>query len=223
MRLPPRLAFAPALAWLAGCLYLPYSPSATTTLEPPTLDDPRTVLLSVGPRNDLAELQAGLLRRCERCEAIDGLSFRDAVFPDGGWTLAELLDPNARARVAGSGAEFLIVLEPQRDETTFTWGFMFYYAIFFGFGLERPRVTSSALLVELERGEPLERVRATAEGLSIGIGWVFALFIVADSERGSRDAVLDRLAAALVAARPDGPIRFAALAAEPQTPAAPAP
>jgi hypothetical protein len=214
MRALASLAAAVLLVSLAGCLVIPYRPAAVTAPPNPAHAPDATVLLSFGPRQDLDEYREGLARACERCTFVHGLAARDALFPEGGWSFAELLSPAAAARRPASGADFLVVVEPERAECAYSWGEVVWYLIFVGLEYERPRVTATAELVDLRSGAVLERSSSTAEGGSFGIGLVYGLFVAADSQASARNAVLERIAAALVAAAPTGPIRVAVLAAE---------
>lgn len=207
-----------ALATLiAGCIVVPYSPPTESQSTPVRLENAEQVVLSIGPREMLEDTRASLRRRDRDLEIVDGLAFRNAVFPEGGWRLSQLLDPAARPSLAASGADYLVVVGPVQVDADEGHG-MFLEVPGFGFyGAAAGSTTGSALvlIVDLARGEVLDAVSTRAKGTDVAVGFFYGLIVHATTETSVRNACLDSVVETIRAARPEGEVRLALMAAEP--------
>ncbi len=202
---------------LASCVVVPYSPPTESQSTPVRLENAEQVILSIGPREMLEDTRASLRRRDRDLRIVDGLAFRNAVFPEGGWQLSRLLDPAARPILAESGADFLVVVGPVQVEANEGHG-MFLEVPGFGFyGAASGTTTGSALvlIVDLARGEVLDAVSTRAKGTDVAVGFFYGLIVHATTETSVRNACLDSVVETIRAARPEGVVRLALMAAEP--------
>jgi hypothetical protein len=202
---------------LAGCVVVPYSPPTESQSTPVRLENAEQVILSIGPREMLEDTTALLRRRDRELEIVDGLAFRNAVFPEGGWRLSQMLDPAARPRLAASGADYLVVVGPVQVEADEGHG-MFLEVPGFGFyGAAAGSTNGSALvlIVDLARGEVLDAVSTRATGTDVAVGFFYGLIVHATTETSVRNACLDSVVETIRAARPVGVVRLALMAAEP--------
>lgn len=201
---------------LASCVVVPYSPPSESTSTPVRLENAGQVILSVGPRELLEETRDSLRRRDRELEIVDSLAFRNAVFPDGDWRLSRLLDPEARARLAESGADYLVVVGPVRVVEEESHGLFLGTGYgFYGAASGSSRGSALVLIVDLARGEVLDAVRTRAEGTDVAVGFFYGLIVHATTKTSVRDACLDSVVETVRGARPTGPVRLALMAAEP--------
>lgn len=201
----------------AGCVVVPYSPPTESQSTPVRLENAEQVVLSIGPREMLEETQASLRRRDRELEIVDSLAFRNAVFPEGGWRLSQLLAPAARLRLAASGADYLVVVGPVQVQDDGGHGLFLEVPGFGFYGAASGSTQGSALvlIVDLAHGEVLDAVATRARGTDVAVGFFYGLIVHATTETSVRNACLDSVVETVRAARPDGVVRLALMAAEP--------
>jgi len=207
--------FALGIGLLASssCVIVPYLPPSERSWEPAELDSLAEARLTIGPRERIEECTA--IAEDSGCEVVDSLTFRDAVFPDGSWTLGSLLDPTKVARARELGVDHVVLLRPLVNKTWHHRGFFFWCIGFFGLATTRERRDSEAILLELESGRA-QVVRVKVNGRGFYAGWVYGLLVVplmeSSVERGLRKA----LAKELEAHAGSGGNKVAILALEPE-------
>lgn len=110
------LVLAAAIPLQTGCV-APYSVTPEIeTFEPVEFSD--DALVTIGPRELLEDLSRSITKNKAGIAVVDGLTFRDAAFPDGGWRLQDLLgQPEHLKRVASeAGVDYLVLIGPARIE-----------------------------------------------------------------------------------------------------------
>lgn len=110
---------------LSGCgISIPTSvtPMITKSQQPISISD--ELLVTLGPRRLLEEISQGISDRSKDIEVVDALVYRDTVFPNGGWTLKELLTPKNCKRVYDLlQVDFLVLIGRINTETGNEEGF----------------------------------------------------------------------------------------------------
>jgi hypothetical protein len=210
-------ALACALAAMpAACVVVPYSPPTESQSTPVRLENAQQVILTIGPRELLEDAREALRRRDDELEIVDSLSFRNTVFPDGDWRLSRLLDQSGHARLAASGADYLVVVGPVIvDELDLKGPFLASALGFYGAAAGSAEGSALVLIVDLARGTVLDAVKTRAEGTDVAVGYFYGLIIHATTESSIRRACLDSVIETIRAARPRGSLRIALMAAEP--------
>lgn len=209
------LALAGALLALAGCVIVPYRPTAEVHEDPSSVANAERLRLSVGPRQRLESIARDVLRANKRLRRVDGQALLDTASPEQDLTLARLLDPATRVRLGPLDVDYVVLFgEPaSRDEKT--RGGMVLYLGFFG--AVRQSVTNSwwTTIVDVRSLQVLGQATAESRGSMTGVGAFYGLFFVGDSEGSARSAAIRHVAASLATARPTGEARVAFLAVEP--------
>lgn len=214
MRCPRVLSALLALLALGSCVIVPYPTSAELSVSAAPVPAAEFTLVSIGRRAELEQAYRELLERSERLESLLALEVRDAAFPEGGWSLAELLDTASVARLAPLELDLLVLLEPRRDVTLSSWGEFTFYLGFYGLQSDRLRTTYAAWLYDPRRGRLLERVEASSTGSTFFIGLFYALFVVPLTEWSAADEFFDELVERLERSATGPRARFAVLALE---------
>jgi hypothetical protein len=211
------LTLAGLVMLLSGCVVVPYSPPTESQSTPVRLENAEQVVLSIGPRELLEEARDALRRRDRALDIVDSLAFRDAAFPEGGWRLSQLLAPDALPRLASTGADYLVVVGPVRVVGGESHGLFLEVPGFGFYGAGTGSTTGSALvlIVDLARGAVLDTVKTRATGTDVAVGFFYGLIVHATTETSVRSACLDSVVETIRAARPDGVVRLALMAAEP--------
>lgn len=216
-RLAPIVACALLAIPLTSCVIVPYSPPSKAESVPVQLDRADEVLLSVGPREFLDDTGTALRRRDRGLDVVDGLAFRNAVFPDGDWRLSRLLNADDRARLADSGADYLVVVgkveagKPEEHGAFLAGGPYGFY------GAASATVEGSALvlIIDLAKGSVLDMLRASATGTDVAVGLFYGLIFHAMTESSVRDECLDSIVDTIRRAQPRGQVKVVLMAAEP--------
>jgi hypothetical protein len=158
---------------IGGCLLpvpLPVRPDVTRIDEVRISDD---VLVSAGPRLLLERLSRRLEKSRPGLTVVDPIAFRDTAFPEGGWRLDELLEPERRERIDDSlGVRFLVLIGAGVTQVRDQIG------IFFpGLSAAAMRETTvlAAVVFDLDTGLPVCRLRSKAESIGVVLGcYIFA-------------------------------------------------
>ena len=168
----PLLCLA-VLALAAGC--------ATNTGEVPSSRTSEMlgageILLTRGPRQFLQSMESALSEADPGLVIADGTTFRDAAFPDGGWTLAEMLTPAARQRVRQPlSVDYLLLFGPLQHTHGDGGGtdtISLEMPVAAGVGQPEEESTLSGLIVDLATGNIVSQVDVTAAGSSAFAIWI---------------------------------------------------
>jgi hypothetical protein len=195
-----------------GCVVIPYHPEAQTRRESAPVAEPERLGLSVGPRHFLEKLARGVLHENKRLQQVDGQTFLDTASPERNLTLARLLEPEARDRLAPLEVDYAVLFgQPTRKELE-KWG-----GVIPGLGAVKEKDFSSywAAVVDVRQMKLLEQLTSEATGTSMGAQVWYGLYVVSMTEGSARNNVVHQVAATLASAKPTGPARVAFLAVEP--------
>lgn len=199
---------------LSSCVILPYTPSAETVRSPCPMPLEEKVQLNIGPRHLLDEVAGEIQSRLPAMVEVDRLEFRDAAFPDGGWTLGQLLDGEQGCRNLPQPADYLVLIgQPQYDTVDSKGGVAFYLG-FFGAGKSTSTGDFSALVIDLRHCCPVNVVTAESEGTNLGAGLFYGLFIYPMVDRSVLDGLGRGVADLLAESSSGAPLRVVVMAAE---------
>jgi hypothetical protein len=198
---------------IGGCLLpvpLPVRPDVTRIDEVRISDD---VLVSAGPRLLLERLSRRLEKSQPGLTVVDPIAFRDTAFPEGGWRLDELLEPERRERIDDSlGVRFLVLIGAGVTQVRDQIG------IFFpGLSAAAMRETTvlAAVVFDLDTGLPVCRLRSKAESIGVVLGcYIFAVIIDPMTGFSSVEKLAEAIGETLVEEAGHAPGRIALMAAE---------
>lgn len=206
-------SLAASCAAISGCVVVPYPVADTVeTVDQATLD--KQIVVTAGPRRMIEAISERVQDRDPDIDIMPPVEFRDAAFPDGGWTLAALLTEASNDRRVRTGARYLIVVGSDPITTTGEdkGG---YVPALAGVMYTTQTSTLTGTLIDLQTAEPVRFFRVSAEGTPAAAIWIV---VSAVKYPMTESAVLNGFAEALVGeirqAMPSGPVRVAMLAAE---------
>jgi hypothetical protein len=149
---------------LAACVVVPYTPTAKSVRSTCPAEFEGEIYLTIGPRTFLDQLEAAIKDEAPDAVFVDRLLFRDALFPDGGWTLRQLLGREAGCGSGSPQADYLVLIgRPQYAKSHEKGGVVFYLG-FFGAAKSETTGELSALIIDLKDCRPVTIVTARAEG-----------------------------------------------------------
>lgn len=198
---------------LGGCVILPHPVSETVEkFAEPELDE--RIVVSAGPIKMIKKVSKHIAKRDDEIEIVDAVGFRDAVFPNGDWRLAKLLDGDASAHRSTDGVRYVVLIgaEPMTQYGEDKGGYVPALA-----GVMYSSQTSrlTALVLDIESGQVITTMSAEAQGTPVMVTWIV---VSAIKHPLTDSAVLGGLSEAIVAEIRDhagnGPLRIAVLAAE---------
>lgn len=210
---PRSLLAGPLALLLAGCVVVPYP----VTPEIRRIDDVEIidpVLVTIGPRRLIDAVSESIVKHHADVELVDPLLVRDTAFPDGGWSLQELLQSGRCKAVAEQlDVQYLVLVAPAKLERGEEKGV--FIPLAFGAMKASEKSTLSSVIVDLGNGSLLCQVQAEASGHERLLYYV--IYIVAADPR-TEAAVIEGLgktiAETLASHRPGERLRIAVLAAE---------
>ena len=187
-----RVFFLPVLL-LAGCIAIPYEVAPEIVETGRVVFPSEAILLTRGPRQFLELMEQAVLEFDSRIVIIDGMGFRDTAFPDGGWTLQEMQGSPALMRVRQQlQVDYLLLFGPLAEE--FSGWPVIPYPIPIGAGKSESQTTLSALVIDLNNGQPVSQLDVTAAGGGAGATFFFSVFSFAET----RDSTVNGMARALI-------------------------
>ena len=172
--------------------------------------------VTLGPRVLIEDVGRRLERRVPNSEFVDSLVFRDVAFPDGGWSVADLLDPDVCARVNGVlSVRYVVLLEvgPRADRDQER-------SVFFGLGetgYDTEESALSALVVDMGDSEIICRVASSASGKELFLlTWVGGYATNPVTEPAVLASLSNTIADLFMQTQESVPLRFTVLALEPR-------
>lgn len=161
---------------LSGCILVPHDVDPEAAHSDRVVLPEQEILLTRGPRHFLETMEDALSEADPELQIVDGMAFRDVAFPEGGWTLEEMLTPQARERVMQQlGADYLLLFGPLQYESgevegpnTITLG----VPIAAGVGHLDEQSTLSGLIIDLASSDIVSQVDVTAAGSSSFAIWI---------------------------------------------------
>ena len=119
--------------------------------------------MTVGPRRLLDLLAKQVSALAPRLEPIDPLLFRDTAFPEGGWQLQNLLEPEQRRNIVQSlQVDYLVLVSPL--VYTVGDGDGFFVPLVAGVQSAEHKSSLSATIYDLNSGTALSRIDVTSSG-----------------------------------------------------------
>lgn len=112
----PHWAIAASAMIVAACIAPhPVAPEIEVFEQVQFADD---VLVTVGPRRLLEKLSSTIAHDPRGVVVVDGLRFRDAAFPEGGWRLTDLLGATEHRNhvISELDVDYLVLIGPARIE-----------------------------------------------------------------------------------------------------------
>jgi len=209
-----RLAVVPVAALMsAACVPIPVP--VTPTIEELVVQAPQSdIRVSVGPRRLLEKVSEAVEKEDERIDVVDPLAFRDAAFPEGGWYLRDLLDPQLHPDPGGGlGVRYLAIVK-DHGSTEDVWDEA-RAPMIMGAATYAERRLLATIVIDLESRAPVSYGRIDAQG-SGGGGFflIYGLFLVPKTESGAQSGVASAIVAAVRQNTPVDPVRIAILAGE---------
>jgi hypothetical protein len=173
-------------------------------------------LVTVGPRVALEKISERIEKKSSKVEVIDPIVFRDSAFPQGGWQLEELLESErCRSVVDELGVRYLVLVGGGAEDVRDEMGIMMPMMMPAGFMTMHATEVLSAVVLDLESGDPSRRFRYEMEGLGVMAVWViFVAAFVPISGRSAEKSLGTALARFFEEKGHDGELRIAVLAAE---------
>jgi len=171
------------------------------------------VRVSAGPRVLLEKLAKRIEKAIPEVTVVDPIFFRDAVFPDGGWWLEELMETERCERISQElGIRFLVLVGAGFYQVRADMGF-----VLPGLGAMTSRETAvlSAVVIDLEKNAPVCRLRSESEGTDLYLNfYIFvgmgAGLVIPSVERGVANALTE----VLLESTGGAPARVALMGAE---------
>ena len=171
--------------------------------------------VTMGPRQLLDEVAKTIIDENQNIEIIDGFTFRDTAFPDGGWRMADLLDPSIAQRTAVSlDVSHVAVIEPHKTndwEETFS----VFVPLAFGAMSGEEKSRMSVTIFDLREPSNTSEIWVTATGKARAFVLVIYGIGTEPLTLGSvYKGIAKEISAAVSGGQQKGPTRIALLAVE---------
>ena len=213
---PGRWAAAMSACCLAaGCVIVPYKPTADVVESQDVALDPAVVMVTLGPRILVEEITEAIAGEDPGIRIVPAQDFLNVAIPGDDLTLHGLLASGhaQRAREA-TGADYLVLVGEKKEYTTDEFGGMVPYIGFYGLFKEKDHTTLLSTIIDLAQARPLSDVSAHAEGTAAGAGTFYGLFIVPMTGSSAQDGMARGIVAALRREAGPGPLAIAVAAGE---------
>ena len=197
---------------IAGCVVVPY-PVSNETARVDEVEITDQIHVTVGPRELIENVSRRIVKHNPNIELVDPLTFRDAAFPSGSWSLQELLKPENRTRVAEQlDMQYLVLLTSALVEAGEEEGFLI---PFLGAMAVPEDSTLSALIIDLRHGSVVSQLSAKSSG-KVRMLYYVIIMVAADpmTESAVISGLSESIAETLAAESHSGRLRIAILAAE---------
>ena len=197
---------------MSSCVVVPYPVSSDVRrLDDAELND--RLYIHVGPRGLLERVSERIVAETPDIEVIDPMLFRDTAFPEGGWSLHELLKEGRCQQISSNlDVQFLVLLTPLKFKEGEEQGF--FIPLAFGAMAFPEESTLSALIVDLRSGSFLCRLDAASSGSA---RMLYYVIYIAAADPMTESAVIRDLSEAIgkaISEEMDAePVRIAVLAA----------
>lgn len=202
-------------AFPAGCVIIPYRPSAETVHDRAEIANPERLRLSVGPRTFLDEMAKAVSKADERVRPVDGQTFIDTASPTQDLTLAQLKDPATRTLVEPLNLDFVVLFAEPVDKQIDGKGEVVFYLGFFGLAEAKGSTTYWTAVLDAKTLTLVEQLTSESVGTDAGVGLFYGLFVVSDTSGSARKDAVRHIVETMATKRPTGALRVAFLAVEP--------
>ena len=212
-RIVALIGICTGFAALSGCVIVPH-PVPADIEHHGQIRVQDGVIVSAGPRRLLEKVSKRIVTGHGDIRLVDAIAFRDAAFPEGGWQLATILDPNGGDAVAATGTDYLVLIGPG-SLTSYGDDKGGYVPALAGVQYAEQTSRLVALVIELASREPVGMYSVEADGTPVMVTWiVLSAFKHPMTETAVLDGLADTIVAQLRGRSLHSPIRVAVLAAE---------
>ena len=173
LNIPKLLVSMVFLLGSVSCVYVPYPvPADVKYIENATF--PEDAILTLGPRDLLADVAESITEIGTNIEVIDGEFFRDTAFPEGDWTLNNLLIPETCSRINEElEVDYLVLVSSKGVVVGEEEGF--YVPLLVGAMVVDKETTVDAMLLDLKTGKSVCRISSEAHGTEKIFIWVIVI------------------------------------------------
>jgi len=217
----PKLLTAMLILQMAGCVIVPYPVSDEIVqadehelLPSNGIEITDQVYVTVGPRELIDDVSKRIVKHNTDIKLVDPLLFRDTAFPNGGWSLKELLEPSNRMHVSEKlDVQYLVLLTPLLHEEGEEEGI--FIPLAFGALSVSENSTLSAIIIDLRSGSVVTRLSSSSSGH--GRLLYYVIYIVAAdpmTESAVISGLSESIAQTLAAESHSGGLHVAVLALE---------
>jgi hypothetical protein len=165
------------LTSLAACVVVPHSVEPEVTESETAVLPAEEILLTLGPRAFLEQMEQAIGEADPGIEIADALAFRDTAFPEGDWSLAQLLTAESCERIQRQmPVDYLLLFGPLQQQEGSLKGPNFMtlgMPLPFGLGTAESKSTLSAVVIDLKVGEIVCQIDVSAEGSTSFVAWVY--------------------------------------------------
>lgn len=216
LTVPIRAVIIASQALLCACV-VPHSvdPEVQVFEEVRPAEDVR---VSLGPKSVLDDLAQQIEKLDRRIRVVDGLTFRDTAYPEGGWRLSDLVDSSERRDTVAAklGVDYLVLLGPGKTRTSDEKGEILVIVPSGIKGTETSRI--SAVIFDLASGQALSRLDVEASGTyRVGTYLIYMVGTDPKTQAASLRGLSTGISEQLRKVAGEQPIRIAILAAESKT------
>lgn len=190
---------------LAACVAVPHSVEPTIEETDTVVLPAEEILVTVGSRRFLASMEKAIAKDHPDIQILDALTFRDAAFPTGGWTLKEFLTPASCGRVQQQLAvDYLVLFGPLKlDEGGIRGPHMMNENLGgplpLGVGQADYEATLSAVLIDLKTADVVCQVDVSAEGTARFVSYVYSFISYPKTVQSAVAGMARHLAATIAA------------------------
>ena len=155
---------------VTGCLAVPHPVSPDVTLnENPVLTN--DIILSLGPRELLEDFTNHISGTYENIEVVDGMLFRETAFPDGGWKLSQLLEPDTCSRVSIQlDIDYLVIVG--QEELSFGEEKGGYFPLLYGAMWQEKVSKISSVILDMKTRETVRQISSEAHATEMAVIYV---------------------------------------------------
>jgi len=204
-----------ACCLLQGCVIVPYKPKADVEQTPAADVDPSTIAVTASARELIEDVGKAIKKADDGMKVVDPQAFAAVAFLDEDVSLRRLLEPESRARVSEQLAvRYMVLVGEMKNATTDEAGFLLAYLGFYGAAKAVEHTSMVATVIDLENGRMLSGIESEADGLSVGLGYFYGLFVAPMTDWSARDGLARGVAAAIRQSAGAGPLRIAVMSAE---------
>lgn len=156
---------------ISGCIFVTDATPEVMHSDKVVIED--NSVLSLADRRMIEYLSKTIRQKQNNIEVVDGLSFRDTVFPEGGWELQDLLAHGEESNLSEeTNVDYLIVISPY-TEVEQKGVFVFGAPFMIGYHSGTERFSVSAKLIDMESLDVIDQIisKGEGEGMWAGFFW----------------------------------------------------
>ena len=158
---------------VVNCVYIPYPvPADVKYIENASF--PEDAILTIGPRDLLADVAEAITETDDNIVVIDGELFRDTAFPEGDWTLNKMLKPETCSRINEElDVDYLVLVSTKGVIAGEGEGF--YIPLLIGANISDEEMTVDAMLLDLKTGKSVCQISSEAHGKEKFFIWIIVV------------------------------------------------